>query len=138
MKEGKLVINNFRFIVLLIGRADLWQSDKEFRSSVGMCLETIRGRNEDAVIVLCATIPFPDDSRRNIKIIGDRNTYLSVLAGEDSKLQFAKPGKGLFVYGGPSKAFYNEFSKLNAAGLELVRFGLENKFRCANLRSRNS
>ena len=137
MVNGKLLVNDYKFIVLLVGRADLAESDREFRSAVGFCLQTIRELNGDAIVMLCAVLPSPQDSRRNIKIINERNGYLSMLASEDNELQFAKPGKGLFVYGGPAPVFYNDIGGLNPAGLELVKFGLENKFRCASLRARN-
>ena len=133
-----LRVDGFRFVVLLIGRADFWLPDREFHENVGDCIEAVRQQNDDAVIVLCATLPSLNDNKHTIRVASERNTYLSLLAVEGPKLQYSKPGKGLFVSGGPFKVFYKETGNLNDAGLELVRHGIENKFRCANLRGRQS
>ena len=66
-----------------------------------------------------------------------RNNFLSALVDECPLVEFAKLGKALICLGRVSPAFFNEEGVLNAAGLELVKHGLENKFRCAQLRSRN-
>ena len=138
VQEGKLQADKYRFIVLMFGRADLWLPDRDFRQNIGQCIEVIRAVNPDAIVVLCATLPNPQDSKHTIRIATDRNNYLSLLSAEGPKLQFSKPGKNLFVSGGPSPAFYAENGNLNLVGLELIRYGIENKFRCANLRGRQS
>ena len=95
IKESKLNICNYKFIVLLFGRADLWESDPAFKKAVHCCLETIREHNDKAIVVLSATLPSPGDPGRIIRTAKYRNSYLSRIAGEGVRFEFTRPGRQL-------------------------------------------
>ena len=133
---GDIEVGDFKFIVLLFRRADLWGTLKLYKQGVADCLQAIRGRNFDAVIILASTLPAPQDDFRVPGRVGPCNNHLSLLAEEASKLEFAKPGKALICSGHVSHVFFEEDGFLNLAGLQLVKYGLENKFRCAQLRNK--
>ena len=131
--EGKLSVGRFKVIVLLMGRADLWEVDKEFKRAVDRCFESIRSRNSFCSVVLTATLPSPGDTLRVVRTASYRNGYLSQLAHDSERLEFSKPGKQLLATRGPSLDYYDEFNNLNDMGLDVVRRGIEAKLRCAKI-----
>ena len=136
IRNGTITLDNYRFIVLLFGRADLWEVLKEFKDKVADCLRALRDASPEAVVLVTSTLPAPTDDFRIPSRVGMRNNYLSLLADESAKVEFAKPGKALICSGRVSQAFFDGKGNLNQAGLELVRHGLENKFRCGHLRAK--
>ena len=133
--EGKLEVKGYKFIVLLVGRADLWETDKSFKVGVNACHEVIRDRNKYAIILFAATLPSPGDAVRIIRTASYRNGFLSQFACDHMGIEFTKPGKYLMkVRGGPDLEFFDEFNNLNQDGLDQIRRALEAKFRCAKLR----
>ena len=131
VKSDKIVVSKFKVIILLIGRGDLWTSDKDFRLGVAASLQAIRVRNKNAIIMFCAIIPFPGDSPEVKRTSSYRHGYLSFLAGDASKLEFSKPGKHLINRGAAVPSFFNNFGLLTERGLDQVRRALEAKIRCA-------
>ena len=135
LQQRRLEVDNYKFLVLLIGRADLWESFKSFMSNVSKCLESLRTVNQHAVVVLSAALPCLRDDRRVINASGMRNHYLSQLAVEAPRLEFSKPGKHLIQFGKVDSKFFTEEGVLNARGLDSVSFALSAKFKCAKLRN---
>ena len=134
--DGKLKIEGYKFLILLFGRADLWGNEKDFRNVVGFCLQTIRSKNEQVMVILNAALPVPNDSRKNIRTIGIRNNYLALLAEESPSLEFLKPGRALICMRGLAAVFYENDYVLNVAGLQLVKHGIESTFRRGHLRQK--
>ena len=132
--QHKVKIDNYKFLILLFGRADLWDNEREYRMAVANCLTKIRRKNEEVIVILNAPLPIPNDTRKNIKTFGLRNNYLALLTDESIKLEFLKPGRALICARGPSMAFYEDNGNLNAAGLQLVKNGIESTFRRGHLR----
>ena len=133
IKEEKLRVRKYKFIVLLFGRADLWEPDPTFKRAVSMCLEIIKDHNPKAIVVLTATLPSPGDAGKIIRTAKYRNSYLSRIAGDQLHLEFTRPGKQLIELHGPSLEFYDAFNNLNDEGLDTIRRALEAKFTCAKL-----
>ena len=101
VNSGKVRVQGFQVIVLLCGRADLWQADKSFKIGVGMCLSALQVANNKAMIVLTGTLPSPGDERRVVRTAIYRNSYLSQLSNEGPRVEFSKPGRMLLQTGGP-------------------------------------
>ena len=57
IKTRKLEVCNYRFIVMLCGRADLWDTFKSFTQNIATCVEQIREQNSLAIIVFTAVLP---------------------------------------------------------------------------------
>ena len=133
LRERKLSVSRFKVIVLLLGRADLWEADHRFKLGVNRCLAEIRSSNTLCSVVLTATIPSPSDMLTVVRTATYRNGYLSQLAHDSEWLEFAKPGKQLLVGKGPAVEFFDEFNNLNDNGLDVVRRGIEAKLRCAKV-----
>ena len=129
-------LHDYKFIVLMCGRGDLWSPDWDFRRDVAYCLNGIRDVNGEACIVLTATLPVLTDSFAVVNTREYRRGYLSQLAGVTQKIEFSRPGKFLRNVKGCIPDYYDEFNNLNDAGNEMIRRGLEAKFRCAGLRKR--
>ena len=133
IKEDKLDITQYNCMVLMMGRADLWEDDKTFKTGVKLCLAEIRKVKADMLVVLTATLPSPGDPVRIIRTAKFRNQFLSRMAADDNLLEFSRPGKHLLQMGGPDAKLFDEFNNLNKDGLDLVRRALEAKFVCAKL-----
>ena len=133
IEQGKLAVDRYKVILLLMGRADLWEVDKEFKKAVERCLQAIQSKNGFCSVVLTATLPSPRDTLRVVRTASYRNGYLSQLAHDSDKLEFSKPGKQLLAVRGPRIEFFDEFNNLNDMGLDVVRRGIEAKVRCAKI-----
>ena len=131
--KGICNISNFNVIILLLGRADLWSSDRVFRTSLAACLAAIRKVNLHAFIVMCAIIPAPGDTLDLRKTAGYRHGYMSYLAGDSNRLEFSKPGKHLLQGGSAIKHFYDGEACLTERGLDIIARALEAKIRCASV-----
>ena len=134
--NDQLIVTGFDFIVLLFGHADLWVNMKEFNQKVAMCLQAIQAKNTQALVVVTVTLPSRFDDYKVPGRVSMRNNYLALLVEEARGVEFAKPGKALICFGKVSLVFFDDFGNLNRAGLELVRHGLESKFRCGQLCSK--
>ena len=135
ISSEKLDVRKYRFVVLLCGRADLWELFKSFTNNIVDCLRVIRNRNKLAIIVLTAALPVPGDDRRIINNSGMRNHFMSQMAMEALRLEFSKPGKHLIQFGRVDQKFFNERNELSDQGLDLVSFALLAKFKCTKLRN---
>ena len=136
INEKKVEVTRYAFIVLLMGRADLWINDNAYKIAVNATIQAIRNKNSTAMIVLTATLPAPGDECHIIRTAKYRNSYLSRLAGDNPLLEFSRPGKHLLQVGGPDPQFYDDFDNLNDKGLDMVRRALEAKFVCGKLRAK--
>ena len=133
VRQNKVTITGFQFIILLCGRGDLWETDRVFKQGVDSCLAEIRKLNEKAIVVLTATLPSPGDGIRVRNTAAYRNGYLSQVAQDGFRLEFAKPGKNLLHPRGIIQDLFDDFNNLNSDGLDVVRRAIEAKFRCAKL-----
>ena len=133
INSGRLDVRGYKFIVLLFGRADLWELDKYFKQNLASCLNAIKNKNSKALLVLTTTLPQPNDSGAVIKTAGYRNRYMSQLAAEAPRLEFSRPGKHLLQLGTCNLDCFDPFGNLTEKGLDLIRRGLEAKFHCAKL-----
>ena len=133
IRDKKLSVTRYKVIILLMGRADLWEADHKFKLEVNKCLAEIRQCNTQCSVVLTATLPNPSDTLRVVRTATYRNGYLSQLAHESEWLEFSKPGKQLLVGKGAAVEFFDEYNNLNDAGLDVVRRGIEAKLRCAKV-----
>ena len=131
--QGDITVAKFKIIVLLFGRADLWSVDKNFRTGVAACLQTIRLINKNAIITLCAFLPSPGDSNEVKRTSAYRHSYMSFLAGDANKLEFSKPGKFLLHNGNAVSSFFDNRGLITERGLDQIRRALEAKIRCANM-----
>ena len=129
----KFEIVDVKILILLLGRADLWQSDNKFRQSVGYVLEQVRKLNKKAIVLFCAIIPVPGDSVPIKRTSVYRHGYLSHLAGRVPRPEFCKPGKNLLVNGSALQEYFDAEGTLNAMGTNIVVRGLEAKIKCAGL-----
>ena len=124
-------MKDYKFIVLLFRRVDLWEAMLAFKKRVADCIQGICSKNMNAVIVFTTTLSLPTDDFHVPGQVGMHNNYLSLLTDEATNSEFAKPGKALLCRGRPSEVFYDQMGNLNVASLQLVKQGLENKFRYA-------
>ena len=58
-----LKVSGFKLVVLLCGRPDLYEPERDFRQGLAFCLNAIREGNPKAIVLLTATLPSPRDSR---------------------------------------------------------------------------
>ena len=123
----------FKLVILLIGRADLWETDRDFKLHVSCCLQAIRDRSLTTVILFCAVIPAPRDSPQLRCTAGFRHGYLANLAAEAQLLDFSKPGKFLLHNGQVVLDYFDPYGNLNERGLDQVRHALFAKIKCAAL-----
>ena len=133
IKTSQIKISGYKVIILLLGRADLWAPDRDFRVGVASCLQAIRNLNKNAIIMFTAVIPVPGDTPEVKRTSGYRHGYLAFLAGDANKLEFAKPGKHLLNRGSAIASFFDSFGNLTERGLDQVRRGIEAKSRCASV-----
>ena len=80
IQEGKLSVSRFNVIVLLLGRADLWELDRDFKRHVQICIDSIKNANVFATLVLTATLPSPGDTMKVVRTANYRNGHLSQMA----------------------------------------------------------
>ena len=125
--------DRYKIVVLLIGRADLWETDQEFRTSVSFCLQAIRDKSPFMVILFCAVLPSPRDTPQLKRTAGFRHGYLANLSAEANLLDFSKPGKFLLHNGQVILDYFDPYGNLNERGLDQVRRALQAKIRCAAL-----
>ena len=133
IKQDIINIVDVDLLILLIGRADLWQGDNSFRLGVAHCLESIRVVNKKCIVMFAAIIPTPGDTLPVKRTAAYRHGYLSHLAGKTDKLEFCKPGKNLLCGGVAIKDYFDANGHLNEMGSDIVTRGIEAKINCAGL-----
>ena len=132
--SGKVSLNSFKVIALLVGRADLWIDNNRFEVALQRCITAIQGVNNRAIILLAATLPVPGDCRTVIETSNLRSGWMARLAAKYARLEFSKPGKRLIRKpGGAIKEFFDENRQLVAEGLLQVQRCFEAKITCAHL-----
>ena len=119
--SSALQVTGYKFIVLLCGRANLWDLDTVFKRNLAQCLNAIHEKNNWALVVLTATLPQPSDQTNLIKTASYRNRYMSQMAVDVRHLEFSRPGKHLLQLGKCSLDYFDEYYNLNAKGLDLIR-----------------
>ena len=139
---GDLIVNkrlqivNYKFLVLMCRRADLWDLNTQLKQDLAYCINAIRNVNNAAIVVLTATLPQPTDQPNLIKMASYHNRYMSQLAADGQRLEFSRPGKHLLQLGKCMLDFFDEYHNLNEKGLDMIRRGLEAKFHCAKLQQK--
>ena len=126
-------VSGYKIVILMLGRADLWETDKTFREAVAATLGAIRKRNEFAIIIFTAIIPGPNDTPAMKKTAGFRHGYLSYLAAQSRRLEFSRPGKHLLFNGTTIPDFYNSLGEVNERGLDQISRAIMAKIRCAGV-----
>ena len=89
VEQNRLDVHQFKFIILLFGRADLKESDEDFKKGLSGCIAMLRVKNGKAMLVLTASLPAPGDNRSDIKIAAYRGGFLSRFAESDTLLEFS-------------------------------------------------
>ena len=136
LDEKQLNISQRKIVILLIGRSDIWDRDRDFFKDVEICLSMLRTQNTNLMVVLGAMLPAAGDSRAMVNTIVFRNNKLASRCITDPRLEFARPGRQLLQPGGPIPDYFEEEGKLNEAGLDVVRRALESKIHSAKLLKR--
>ena len=134
--KDMLNVFSYKIIVLMVGRADFWETDKNFKKFVYDALEALRAKNQHVIIVISASLPAPGDTQPCIRTASYRNYWLGKVVNDSRLLDFACPGKNLLSNQGPILDYYDEFHNLNDQGVDQVRRALEGKFRAAKLRKK--
>ena len=133
VESNEIQCKDFKIIILLMGRADLWDSDANFGAGIASCLQAIRNVNPLCFIMFTAIIPVPGDKMPLRRTAGYRHGYMSYLAGKALRLEFSRPGKFLLQRGEAIPEYYDAGNNLNGMGLDLITRGLEAKVKCAGI-----
>ena len=137
IKNGKIELQGFKIVILLMGRADLWISDDLFEEFLYKSIAVIREKFPRVITVLAATLPAPGDTRPTINTANYRSGMMARLAARQAQLEFTKPGKRLIRRpGGAIKEYFDAEGHLNEEGARQVGLGLVAKIDCAHLREK--
>ena len=107
LDHGELSVAGFRIVILLIGRGDVWETDRRYFDGVERVINVIHTQNERCIIVLGATLPSTLDSKPMVRSFTFRNDKLVARCTADEFLEHARPGKHLLGNHGPIDAYYD-------------------------------
>ena len=93
IRKQRVNIVGYKVIRLLISCANLWVSNDQFEEALQHCISAIQEFNDNAVILLAATLPVPGDPHPVIEASNFRSRLMAQLAAKYPKLEFSKPGK---------------------------------------------
>ena len=63
IKQQIFSVKGYKLVILLIGRGDVWETDKIYFDGVEQALKTIHNQNENCIVVLGTTLPSTLDSK---------------------------------------------------------------------------
>ena len=137
IRDGSIPLKGYRFIVFMIGRADLVDSESLFRIKVSECIKEVEDRNPTGLVLLCGLLPTMGESREMVKLVLNKNDVLRNLCSNSNLREFGKPGKQLLAGNAACKFFYDDWGKLNDEGYDQLRDAICHKFNAAQLRKRS-
>ena len=126
-------MDTYRIIILLIGRSDIWESDKRFFQGVEDVVKAIDSQNDKCIIVLGAMLPGLRDSRPMINTFTFRNDKLAARCIGNVRLEHARPGRHLIGPKGPIPEYYDGFGNINELRGDVIARALERKIYSAKL-----
>ena len=135
-KLQQITVRGYKLIILLLGRADVWETDKVFFEAVNKVLYELKNQNAKAIVVLGASLPSVLDSKAMVNMFIFRNDKLAARCSDNPRWEHARPGKQLLGKGGPIEEYYDEYGNLNELGSNVVSRALERKICSAKLLDR--
>ena len=136
VRDQQITVCGYKLIILLLGRADVWETDKVFFEAVNKMLYELKNQNAKAIVVLGASLPSVLDSKAMVNTFIFRNDKLAARCSENPRWEHARPGKHLLGKGGPIEEYYDEYGNLNELGSDVVSRALERKISSAKLMER--
>ena len=130
LHRKEISVRGYKLIVVLLGRADVWDTDRKFFEAVDKVVKEIYNQNEKAIIVLGASLPLIADSKTMVNTFVFRNDKF---AARSPRLEHARPGKQLLGQGGPIADYYDEYGNLNELGSDVISRALERKIFSAKI-----
>ena len=134
--QGQVSVKGFKIIILLIGRGDVWETDRRYFDGVEQVIKVIHTQNDNCIIVLGATLPSTLDSKPMVRSFTFRNDKLAARCTAEEFLEHARPGKHLLGNRGPIDAYYDGDGNINDLGGDVIARALERKIYSAKLLQR--
>ena len=136
LKQQDFTVRLYKVIILLIGRGNVWDTDKRFFAGVEAVIDILKNQNEFVLIMLGVSLPSPGDSRPMINSFGFRNDKIAGRCGVEARLEHVRPGKHLLGPRGPIPDYFDDYSNINELGGDVITRALERKIFSAKLFSK--
>ena len=133
LQEGTLSLAGYKLIILLLGRGDMQDTDRQFLNGVERVITLVQCQNELAIVVLAATLPSTLDTIPMINSFTFRNDKLATICHGSDRLEHARPGKHLLGPRRPVRVYYDDYGNINELGCDVVARALERKLFSARL-----
>ena len=133
VKDGSLSVAGHKIIILLIGRGDIWDTDRQYFQGVEEVIRVIQNQNGCCILVLGATLPLTEASRPMVQSFTFRNDKLATRCTRETRLEHARPGKHLLGPHGLIEAYYDGDGNINDLGGDVIAKALERKIFSARL-----
>ena len=63
LNNGTYSVRGYKIVVLLIGRGEVWDTDRRYFARVEATIQAVKNQDEQCILVLGATLPLTADSR---------------------------------------------------------------------------
>ena len=127
MKEGTFEVRGFKLVILLVGRGQVWDTDRHFFESVNSAIEVVQTQNDKCIIMLGASLPSSKDTQAMISTFTFRNDKLAGRCASNSRLEHARPGKHLLGLWGAMEEYFDDYGNVNEFGCDVIARALERK-----------
>ena len=131
--DGYLDVSDYKVIVLMVGRQELWKTDDMFEMAFRSCLMTIEDRNPDGIILLTPTLLRPGDCEDTITKVRQRSVMLAYYAHDTIKVEFCRPALKLEDDNGAIDSYYDLIKDLNDQGVMELKKQLMEKIYAGGL-----